>query len=244
MNAVERASRDMLVALIMEANRQSGSILDLNELRTKFNLKISDALLPSSIDDWESRDYLIISRTFDGTGAGIRPNKYGAALSSLLEILNADHFEVNWQKEEILTDVDVWADFPSPNGWKLLLIEKEQTASSEIIPSNDDLRTAPNELHRIDSTQWTGAQFTIVDTKVLREVRDGTQRLKLAVYGINFQNDAECADLKGLVDALEAVVQMAEPEIGIIQRILASPKFKTYSSLFGFVATIRGAIGL
>ncbi len=94
------------------------------------------------------------------------------------------------------------------------------------------------------SSNWTGAQFALVDAKVIAEVRATAGKLHEAVHSLHFVSNSDSQNLKGLADALVAVCSMAEPELTIIDRILASPKFKAYAGLFALVATIRGALGI
>jgi hypothetical protein len=105
-------------------------------------------------------------------------------------------------------------------------------------PSTDDLKQAT----MVDSAAWTGAQLILVDAKIIAAVQAAANELHIAVHSMNFTSNKESQNLKGLVDALVSVCAMAEPEVTIIERILASPKFKAYAKLFAIVATIRGAI--
>jgi hypothetical protein len=95
-----------------------------------------------------------------------------------------------------------------------------------------------------DSTTWTGSQFVLVNATVIVKIKAVALELQAAAYSLNFRSDADRDDIQGLVDALVAITRMAEPEVNVIQRILASPKFKTYTSLFGIIATFRGAVGI
>lgn len=95
----------------------------------------------------------------------------------------------------------------------------------------------------VDSSSWTGAQFVLVDVSKLTEVRCLARQLQDAVDRIAFESNSASANVKGLVSALIAICEMAEPEVSVIQRILASPNFKAYASLVTIIATIRGAIG-
>lgn len=131
MNAVDQAERDMLVALIMEHNLGTSDIPDLEHLRSKYNLKISDALLGSSIDSWDSKGFLIVSKTFSGTAASIKPSKYGAALSALLKLIDGTIFEVDWKRERILTDGNLDDKFPGLIGWTCMGLDKPEPVPAE-----------------------------------------------------------------------------------------------------------------
>lgn len=95
-----------------------------------------------------------------------------------------------------------------------------------------------------DSKNWTGQRLVLVDSETISRVKEMAIELKSTVYSMRFESNSESANLKGLADALVAVCEMAEPEVTIIDRILASPKFKAYSGLVALVATIRGAVGI
>ena len=99
-------------------------------------------------------------------------------------------------------------------------------------------------LPAIDSKRWTGTQFVLIDGELLQNVRSQVKELHRIVHLIHIESNSESQNIKGLVDALLAVSTMAEPEITILDRILASPKFKDYAVLFTIVATLRGAIGI
>jgi hypothetical protein len=96
----------------------------------------------------------------------------------------------------------------------------------------------------IDSSSWTGTQFVLVDAYVIAKVLKSAQLLHDAVFALHLPSNSETEDLQKLADALIAVCSMTEPEVSIIDRILASPKFKTYVGLLAIIATIRGAMGI
>lgn len=96
----------------------------------------------------------------------------------------------------------------------------------------------------IDSSTWTGTQFVLTDAKVIKSVKDTAVELRNTIYSMHFPSNSETENLQKLADALVAICEMAEPEVSIIDRILASPKFKAYARLVVLVATIRGALGI
>jgi hypothetical protein len=96
----------------------------------------------------------------------------------------------------------------------------------------------------IDSAAWTGTQFVLIDAYKIAEVRRAANELRDAVRLIHFESNSDSVNLHCLVEALVSICEMAEPEGTIVDRILASPKFKTYASLAGIIATIRGAFGI
>jgi hypothetical protein len=106
------------------------------------------------------------------------------------------------------------------------------------------LGTEAINLASFDSTKWTGKQLKLVDTKVIADVRSAAEQVKVAFYAMRFESNSDSQNLKSLADALVAICSMAEPEVTIIDRILASPKFQAYAGLVTLVATIRGASGI
>lgn len=160
MNEVERANREVLIALVIDYHRSPNDIPDLSDLKEAFHLKMPEFLLDSSIEPWEAQDWLIVSRTSDGTAARIRAARYSAAHSRVLEYLGATSLQIDWQKEEILSDAAADDFVPFPNGWKWLTFEDEVDAPSQI-GSPPPLATSH------DSSAWTGLPkgFQLTDDK-------------------------------------------------------------------------------
>jgi hypothetical protein len=96
----------------------------------------------------------------------------------------------------------------------------------------------------VDSSAWTGKQFKLVDAKIIAEVKKSAEQLRDVVHATRFESNSDSQNLKCLADALVAVCSMAEPEVTIIERILASPKFQAYAGLATLIATIRGVLGI
>lgn len=131
-NSVEKAHRDILGALVIEHNIRSSHAPTLEELRAKYHLKISDALLESSIKPWEDQGIIAIYRTLnDGTSAQIKQSCYSEALSEFLELWGANEFSVDGIKEEVFSDTDAYENFPLPDGWKFFLFENSPQTSAE-----------------------------------------------------------------------------------------------------------------
>lgn len=132
MNSVEKARYDMLVAMVVEAAKGSSSIHDVEELAARHNVKISPSVVKSSITVWDDRGLLVISRLANGTvKAAVKRSRFADALGEVLDHLDARIFEVDWHKEEILTDADSSIDIPCPNGWKVFYCERTQRAHAE-----------------------------------------------------------------------------------------------------------------
>jgi hypothetical protein len=134
-----------------------------------------------------------------------------------------------------------------------ILTEKGEPLTTEdgdfiVMESQAGLAGLPLEIPEVeklhDSTLWTGKQLVLVDVTIIAEVKAAALKLHSAVHSMRFESNSDSMDLKGLVDALIAICDMAEPEVTIIDRILSNPKFKTYAALLAFVATVRGAAGI
>lgn len=123
-NIIQNASLRVLIALVLEFHRSSHSYPKLNDINERYGLKLSDTLLEASISPWAERGWLKIYRTYsDGTNVGIDRDKFGVVYSHLLDAIKATIFEVDWKKEEILTDASAEIDLPAPRGWKVLFAE-------------------------------------------------------------------------------------------------------------------------
>ncbi len=96
----------------------------------------------------------------------------------------------------------------------------------------------------VNSKAWTGTQHILIDQVVINDAKTHAQELKQLVYTIHIPNNAHSSDLKALVELLIQVLDMCEPEVTLIDRILASPKFKLYTKLAGAISMVRGAIGI
>ena len=119
----------MLFVLIMEASRDSGWEDDVVTLKGKYSLKIPDHLLSASLEPWEEQGIVSVSRHSHGISAMVRRSKYGAALSTLMKLIDADTFEIDWRKEEIRHDATADCDWPGLPDWKQLSFERDRKAS-------------------------------------------------------------------------------------------------------------------
>jgi hypothetical protein len=155
MNSVEKAHRDILGALVIEHNIRSSNVPTLQELRTKYHLKISDALLESSIKPWEDRDILGIYRTLSsGTSVKIKQSCYSEALSEFLKLWGANEFSVDGKKEEVLADADAYEGFPLPSGWKFFVFEQKSKSTNSNVVKSPHLRSLDVPKATIDWTKW------------------------------------------------------------------------------------------
>ncbi|MEO9657206.1 hypothetical protein [Qipengyuania citrea] len=96
----------------------------------------------------------------------------------------------------------------------------------------------------VDSSAWTGRKLVLTDEKIIRQLQKEAKVLRDRIYATRFESNSDSQDLKSLADALVAISDMAEPDLSIIDRILAHPKFRYSAALMAAVATIRGALGI
>ena len=78
------------------------------------------------------------------------------ALDRILHFLDAETFEVDWKKEEILTDTTANLDkcIPSPNGWKMFTVDKIQQGPGQLPPAVDPALPSGGALAQREGT-WT-----------------------------------------------------------------------------------------
>lgn len=96
----------------------------------------------------------------------------------------------------------------------------------------------------VDSEKWTGPRRIVIDQKIIAQAKHQAKQLRKIVYEFDAGDNATVNDLRALVDVLISVLEMCEPELSILDRILASPKFRLTASIFAAAATVRGALGI
>jgi hypothetical protein len=95
-----------------------------------------------------------------------------------------------------------------------------------------------------DSENWTGARMISISAKAWHNVKTAAFELQTKAQSTNFHSEFDKQDIQELANALVAICLMANPELPLIDKITSHPKFQTYTALFVFVATIRGALGI
>lgn len=139
MNTVDRARRDVLTMLVIEAAKQTGRIPDIVELGRAYHLKYDDQMVKSAVNRWEERGWLIISRLLDGSVAcALKPSCYADALGEVFDLWDASVFSISWEKEELLTDAGPEEAIPVREGWKLLFVERAISQGNEAQPAEED----------------------------------------------------------------------------------------------------------
>lgn len=204
-----------LRALYKETEETGRELQTVRDIHEKYGLSPKPHWISRMADDWEHRYFKDVSRVLGGyDGWCFQISADGA------------------KKVESELEADAIAEAVFGKKW-----ERE-------IPSSDFQDTKDTASGPIDSTKWTGARYVLTDEKVLRDIRVQVSVLRDRVYAIRFESNTDSQDLKSLCDALVSVCEMAEPELGIIERILAHPKFRYSAALIAAVGTIRGALGI
>ncbi|MDN3645498.1 hypothetical protein QWY75_04650 [Pontixanthobacter aestiaquae] len=152
MNTVQKARRDILIALVIEAEKGSSSVPDVLDIGRDYHLKYEDNILKSAVTPWLDRGYLISQQMMDGSViASIKPAKFSDALSDVLDFLDATFFRVDWKKEEVITDADQSIEIPCREGWKLFHTErpKPKQSSDQV---GRDMNVSPAQPINISNT--------------------------------------------------------------------------------------------
>jgi hypothetical protein len=158
--------------------------------------------------------------------------------------LNVDSTSPSASTSPIFVSSKGVLDYARPPGQDRYETEISSSVNDSLQNQASASPTLNVHLPTIDSSSWTGKQFVLVDANVIAEVLKSAQQLHAAVYALHLPSNSETEDLQKLAEALLSVCSMTEPEVSIIDRILASPKFKAYVGLFTIIATIRGAMGI
>jgi hypothetical protein len=242
------------IALYQESQVEI-ELLGFEALVEKYGLTARSGLLAEAQRDLKSSGYIIGPDPVAGdetafgqiTGAGIRyiENKYGSktgvgqilepVVRNIVHELTANHVATG-KPEGTIPTLGVFQSV-EPTASTSSTFSESRGAIGYALPAGPITQT-------IDSAAWTGTQHVLIDQVVINKAKTHAQELKQLVYTIQIPNNAHSSDLKALVELLIQALEMCEPEVTLIDRILASPKFKVYTKLAGAVSVIRGAIGL
>lgn len=131
MNQVELAEHRLTVALFLDMEKQADQWLDRDRAESEYNVKLTERLFASIVHELESRGWAITWTDIVGgeerTAAMLNRQRHAQVLKRILEAIQADTFEVDWQTKRILTDaehLDSDRMMPCPNGWMLLFCER------------------------------------------------------------------------------------------------------------------------
>jgi hypothetical protein len=145
MNAYEEARLQVLGALLIDYHNPVARLLENADLKAEYNLTVTDSTFEAVIA--ASSFLLETSYSKDGPAAHLTPSGYGHVLGEILAWIDGTSLEVDWRKEEILTDARKGNKLPGRNGWKIFTYEQERPL--EVAPTTTE--TAPRP---IDWTKW------------------------------------------------------------------------------------------
>jgi hypothetical protein len=131
---VERARRDLLVALIIDFHRNDAGGFEVSSLMQRYSLKSPRLLIEGSIGFWEKFGWVGVDRSTPDFAPRIKVAHYGEALEQLLCLLKGTQFDVFWQHGRVLTDGTAIDDIPIPMGWELATFEKPSLTPSSDVP--------------------------------------------------------------------------------------------------------------
>lgn len=137
MNAFDRARREIFAVLLMDYHRSPNALADYDDLKGRYPLHVSEELFDPIVSEIEH--LLIFSRTFDGVSVRIHPRGYGDIFRELLTELSAETLQIDWKKEEILSDATNCDWFPLPQGWKWFQISAQVAGGTRVAPASDRL---------------------------------------------------------------------------------------------------------
>ena len=137
---ISNLESNVLIALTMEAFKDSSSPPDVFEVAERYRLNCDVTVLQSVITELEEDGMIRVLRNGNkAVAAGLKSNFLIRALPKVLKHLNATEFRVNWPKEEIMTDADPSIDFPSLEGWKVFYFDTEP----KVIPNTQSSVVQP-----------------------------------------------------------------------------------------------------
>ena len=140
MTMISNLESNVLIALTMEAFKDSSSPPDVFEVAERYRLNCDATVLQSVITELEEDGMIRVLRNGNkAVAAGLKSNFLIRALPKVLKHLNATEFRVNWPKEEIMTDADPSIDFPSLEGWKVFYFDTEP----KVIPNTQSSVVQP-----------------------------------------------------------------------------------------------------
>lgn len=118
MDPFDFAERNVLAALFIDSHRPGDRLLDVDELAHSYHVHVSERWFAAIVADLKARGIVMTFADKESSSAVLIDGGYKAARRQLLDHLGATNFQVDWKKQEILTDVDCPEGFPMAVGWK------------------------------------------------------------------------------------------------------------------------------
>jgi hypothetical protein len=119
----EIAERNVLGALFIDSHRPGDRLLDRDELARFYGVHLTERWFSAIVADLETRRIVMKVEDKESSSAVLLDSGFKAARKQLLGHLGASGFDVNWHREEILTNAKCPTGFPLPVGSKWLIYE-------------------------------------------------------------------------------------------------------------------------
>ena len=210
----------------MEYSRISSELVDFAELKGRYAFRLAkEEWFDPIISEMEGQ--LIVSRTFGNLAARVRPQGYGYIYRELLRELKADQLEIDWPKQEILSDSADFDWFPFPAGWKWLSFEADaETARGNSVAS-------------IDSRKWTGfpANFQLTPDKQKALAKE-LDLAELALANPEITQELQ-AQGRAYIIAIRALADAPDPPTDLIWEMV-----NRANSLAGIASLFVSILGL
>jgi hypothetical protein len=129
MNTVVRTELRVLVSLFVASHNPEGGWLSRDLLAKDYATDLDPRMFKSIIWELHRRRLVELDVIDDQLMACLKDEAYADALKTVLEILEADEFKVDWKRERILTDAkgDKDALLGVPEGWMVLTLEPKKS---------------------------------------------------------------------------------------------------------------------
>jgi hypothetical protein len=129
-DAFGQGEKQVLAALFLDWHRDSERLLGADELRDIYGLTMSKKMISAILADLKSRGFIEGFEDKDGGSGFVTDRTYALTRDEVMrELGNPETFDVDWTKEEILTEADTPKWFPVPNGWKWYTVEPKPADS-------------------------------------------------------------------------------------------------------------------
>jgi hypothetical protein len=121
----ELAERNVLAALFIDSHRSGDRLLDAEELARLYHIHVSEKWFAAIVAELKAEGMVMTYADKESSSAVLVDGGYKAARQRVLEQLGAASFQVDWNKEEILTDAEYPDRYPLPIGWKWLQYDSD-----------------------------------------------------------------------------------------------------------------------
>lgn len=206
---LDHLERQILAALVIDHHRPADRLLSKEAFETEYFISASGQWVNAILDDLAERDWVLVHRDKDGSAAILKPSKLKAALEKVMMDLGAKAFEVDAQRERVLSDVSPYPGFPLPTGWMFLTFE----GASHIPPAQRQDVT--------NSESWTGRPMPgavlseAQRMRLIQGLRDAERRLDELQL-----DNSQRAQVLAYINAAKELAEAPDPPAELIWEIL------------------------